>query len=35
MLIQPYESKVYFGKKKLILGFFSLSEWKNQSCYIN
>ena len=35
MLIQPYASMVYSGKKKLILGFFSLSECKNQGCYIN
>jgi hypothetical protein len=26
---------VYSGKKKLILGFFSLSECKNQGYYIN
>jgi len=35
MPIQPYGSMVYSGKKKLILGFFSFLECKNQGYNIN
>jgi hypothetical protein len=35
MPIQPYAYMVYFGEKKLILDFFSLSECKNQGYNIN
>jgi len=32
-VIQPYGSKVYFGEKKLVLGFFSALERHNILLY--